>query len=157
MEKRGMLTVLLYSNGDPADRLQRTIREGAPSGNLEVFKTLGSFSERLRKPMDDAQVAVIFATSEEDLLAMLTISDLLHNVRLILILPDRKDSTVAIGHSLRPRFLSYVDGNFSEITAVLGKMISGFSHSRDTRGLLPDAGYPGAIAEEHLQYKKLAR
>ena len=84
--------------------------------------------------MDEIPVAVILAASEEDLLTILSISDLLYDVRFILILPDREDITVAIGHS-SGRFMSYADSDFREVTAVLGKMIGGFYLRRRTREL----------------------
>src|SRR5271157_4046427 len=133
MEKRKTMNVLLYSTGEAGERLQEMVRNLVPKDKLEVYSTLDGFSERLRKPMDDIPVAVILAASEDDLLTILSISHLLYDVRFILILPDRDDPTVAIGHSLRPRFMSYADSDFREVTAVLGKMIGGFYFSRRTR------------------------
>jgi len=126
MEKRKTMNVLLYSTGEAGERLQGMVGNLVPKEKLEVYRTFEGFSERLRKPMDDIPVAVILAASEDDLLTILSISHLLYDVRFILILPDRDDPTVAIGHSLRPRFLGYKDSDFREVTAVLGKMIGGF-------------------------------
>ncbi|MGA3175655.1 MAG: hypothetical protein ABSE25_14700 [Syntrophorhabdales bacterium] len=106
MEKRRTMNVLFYSTGEAGERLQRVIQELVPKNKLEVYTNLEGFSDRLRKPMDDIPVAVILAASENDLLTILSISHLLYDVRFILVLPDREDPTVAIGHSLRPRFLS---------------------------------------------------
>ncbi|MCJ7779472.1 MAG: hypothetical protein MUQ27_01475, partial [Acidimicrobiia bacterium] len=47
------------------------------------------------------------------------IRDLLDRIRIILILPDRNKDTINKGHTLFPRFLTYVDGNFDWVTAVL--------------------------------------
>lgn len=126
MEKKKAINVLYYSTGEPGERLQRMIGELVPKERLEVYGTFSAFSERLRRPTDDIPVAVILAASEDDLLTILSISHLLYDVRFILILPDREDPTVAIGHSLRPRFLSYTDSDFREVTAVLGKMTGGY-------------------------------
>jgi len=49
--------------------------------------------------------------------------DFLEDVRLILILADSSAETVARGHLLRPRFLTYTDHDMSEVSSVLGKMI----------------------------------
>ena len=107
--------------------------------------------------MDDIPIAVILAASDNDLLTILSISHLLYDVRFILVLPDREDPTVAIGHSLRPRFLSYTDSDFREVTAVLGKMIGGFYYQRkigESGGGRAHAG-PAAIGPQP-HYKKLA-
>ncbi len=157
MEKRRTMTVLLYSTGEAGERLQTVIRDLVPEEKLEVYTSLENFSDRLRKPMDDIPIAVILAASDNDLLTILSISHLLYDVRFILVLPDREDPTVAIGHSLRPRFLSYTDSDFREVTAVLGKMIGGFYYQRkigESGGGRTHAG-PAAIGPQP-HYKKLA-
>src|SRR5271157_676469 len=133
MEKRKTMNVLLYSTGEAGERLQEMVRNLVPKDKLEIYRTFDGFSERLRKPMDDIPVAVILAAGEDDLLTVLSISHLLYDVRFILILPDRDDPTVAIGHSLRPRFLSYTDSDFREVMAVLSKMIGGYYYNRRAR------------------------
>ena len=152
-----MMSVLFYATGEAGERLQKVIRELVPHDKLEIYTTFEGFSERLRKPMDDIPVAVILASNEDDLLTILSISHLLYDVRFILILPDREDPTVAIGHSLRPRFLSYTDSDFREVTAVLGKMIGGFYYGRRARD--PASGHPYSVRNlpgRHANYKKLA-
>lgn len=125
-QRKGSINVLFLATGDGGDRLRKAIQALVPHERLEVYGTIESFSVRLRKPVDDLPVAVIVAGSEDDLLSILSISHLLYEVRFILVLPDREEGTIAIGHSLRPRFLSYIDGDHREVAAVLGKMIGGF-------------------------------
>ncbi len=158
MEKVKPMNVLVYSTGKQGERLQRLIRDLVPKERLEIYDTFEGFSERLHRPMDEIPVAVILAASEEDLLTILSISHLLYDVRFILILPDREDITVAIGHSLRPRFMSYADSDFREVTAVLGKMIGGFYLRRRTRELAENPIYSVRRTGGHVgQYKKLAQ
>jgi hypothetical protein len=61
--------------------------------------------------------------SKGDLLDILTLQHLLRDVRIILILPDDDDDTLAKGHALRPRFLSYREEGFADIADVLSRMI----------------------------------
>ena len=158
MENRKPMNVLVYSTGKQGERLQRLIRDLVPKERLEIYDKFEGFSKRLHRPMDDIPVAVILASSEEDLLTILSISHLLFDVRFILILPDREDITVAIGHSLRPRFMSYADSDFREVTAVLGKMIGGFYFRRRTRGLPGNPIYPVARTAGRIgSYKKMAQ
>lgn len=158
VEKGKPMNVLVYSTGKQGERLQRIIRDLVPKERLEIYDTFKGFSERLHKPMDEIPVAVILAASEEDLLTILSISHLLYDVKFILILPNREDITVAIGHSLRPRFVSYADSDFREVTAVLGKMIGGFYFRRRTRELAENPIYPvGRAAGRVGQYKKLVQ
>jgi hypothetical protein len=44
-------------------------------------------------------------------------------VRLVLVLPDEEDETIALAHGLRPRFVTYADGDYSELREVLQKML----------------------------------
>jgi hypothetical protein len=157
MEKRKAMNVIFYSTGGPGERLQRVVQDVVPKERLEIYDTFNGFSERLHHPMDDMPVAVIVAASEDDLLTILSISHLLYDVRFILILPDREDATVAIGHSLRPRFVSYADSDFREVTAVLGKMIGGFYFHRKAGDVPNGHLYPmRRITGLQAHYKKLA-
>ena len=88
-----------------------------------VYRTIDSLSRRLQQVGKDSSVAVLLAANMEDLLDLISIRSLLEDIKIILILPDRAKSTVAMGHILRPRFLSYADSNFKNVAAVLGKMI----------------------------------
>lgn len=124
------MSVLLLAAGDGGDRLKKVIQTLVPHEKLEIYSSVESFSMRLKKPKDDIPIAVIVAGNEDDLLGILSISHLLYDVRFILVLPDREDGTIAIGHSLRPRFLSYIDSDYRDVTAVLGKMIGGFYWER---------------------------
>jgi len=60
---------------------------------------------------------------EEGLLKILRIRDLLADVRIVLILPDRRKETIAAGYKLYPRFLTFMDSDPRELAAVLEKMI----------------------------------
>ena len=63
-------------------------------------------------------------TSQEELIDIIHIRELFRDIRIVLILPDREESTVAKGHRLYPRFFSYIDSDFKEIAAVLNKMLN---------------------------------
>ena len=103
--------------------LQSVIEELVPEDKTEIYRTIDSLSHRLRRPICDLAVAVLLAASNEDLLDLLSISDLLDDLRVILLLPNREKDTIAKGHTMRPRFLTYADSNFSDVAAVLSKML----------------------------------
>jgi hypothetical protein len=65
------------------------------------------------------------------LLNLLSLSDLLHlKVQLILVLPDSKPESVHIGWKFHPRLLSYNDGDFHEVHAVMVKMFENLNLSK---------------------------
>jgi len=95
---------------------------------MKVCRSIESLSHWLRQPADDLPIAaVLLAARSEDLSDLLSIRDLLRDVRIILILPDREANTIAQGHTLRPRFLSYTDSDFTDVLAVLGKCLESYA------------------------------
>lgn len=119
------MNVLFYAavkNG-VAKKLQQKVEALVPEGKGEVHRTIDSLSSSLSRPADELNIAVLLAVNMDNLLDFLSIGNLLTDVRIILILPDRKETTIAIGHSLHPRFLSYADSNFKDVGAVLKKMM----------------------------------
>ncbi|TSA07140.1 MAG: hypothetical protein D4R73_10185 [Deltaproteobacteria bacterium] len=122
-----MTKVILVYYGTVADgagqRLQRVIEGLVPKEKLEVYGTSGGLARRLRQPLSDVTMAVVLAATREDFSRILSICDLLYYVRIILILPDREEDTIAKGHSLRPRFVTYADSDFLDVAAVLGKVL----------------------------------
>ncbi len=92
--------------------------------NVKFFRTIETLSQNLRQPIGRLTIAVLLASSQKDLEDIFSIRDLFDRVRIILILPDRNEDTISKGHSLFPRFLTYVDSDFNWVTAVLKKMLS---------------------------------
>ena len=52
---------------------------------------------------------------------ILELSELLHDRRIILVLPDSEPETVSLGHILRPRFITYGDSDYMDVSAIMGK------------------------------------
>ena len=119
------MNLLLYINGlnGAGIRLQRVIETGISKDRIEVYRDVVSLTHRLRRPRIDLDIAVLLVSSREDLEAILSIVELFFDLRVILILPDREKETISKGHKLYPRYLSYVDGDFSDVAAVLKKML----------------------------------
>ena len=91
--------------------------------NVETCHAIDTLSTMLRRIRYGRAIAIIFAFSREELLEIQALGDLLRKARLVLILPDLENSTVMIGHSLFPRFLTCVDKSPQEIVAVVERML----------------------------------
>jgi len=91
--------------------------------SFEIFTSLNRFDSRLRRPTGMEDIGLLFLATVADLNDMLNKRDLLDHLRLVIILPDNSEDTLAKAHLLRPRYLSYWDSNFSDVLLVLGKMI----------------------------------
>ena len=100
------------------------IEDVVPNENTEIYSTIDTLGQRLHQPSYNIAVAVLLISGREELRDVLSIRHLFDNIKIILILPDRKNKTIVIGHKLRPRFLSYTDGDFKDVAAVLKKMLT---------------------------------
>lgn len=118
------MNLLLYTSGtDEASKLlMEIVTTFATRGTTEIFHSLKKLISRLNQPKKNQTAVILHAATEKELAKILSIHDFLQDTKLILILPNRKELTVAKGHKLHPRFLSYADSDFSDIGAVLNKM-----------------------------------
>ena len=129
-------------------KLLWNLHQGLASEYEVAFcQTIDTLSLKLRKSLGELTIAILLAESQEELLDLLALRDLFWNLRIILIIPDRKSETVAMGHMLRPRFLSYADGDFSDVAAVLEKMLGHLKiNDNEQKGGEPDG-------EKNLKHK----
>lgn len=127
------MTLLIYStktNG-AEERLFRVIGLMLPENKFELNRSINDLSQWLRQPVFNPTIAILLASCREDLQEMLSIRELLDNTKVILILPDANPDTVAKGHMLRPRFLSYCNSDFIDVAAVLRWMIRRMGQNSD--------------------------
>jgi predicted nucleotidyltransferase len=119
------MTVLFYTTQSDlaAEQLQNVIELLVLKDQLEMCRTFDSLSRRLCRPSNHLDIAVLAAANGEDLLKILSLRDLLSDIRIILILPNGKPETISKAHSLGPRFLTYLDSNVEDLQGVLSKML----------------------------------
>jgi hypothetical protein len=129
------MNILVYigRNNSARKRLQSKIEPLVSKNQTEICRTIDGLSRRLRQPRYNLAVAVLLAASRQDLLDLFSIRDLLDDLRVILLLPNRKKDTIAKGHTLRPRFLTYADSDLSDVAAVLSKMLQNSHHDNNRR------------------------
>jgi len=122
------MKLFLYTTASQgvAEQVRTVLQSSVPEGGIEVYRTINDLSRRLRLPKDDATIVVLLLASREDVLDLLAIRHLFRNVRIILVVPDLEDETIALAHRLRPRYLSYIDGNFMGLSTVVNKMFEGY-------------------------------
>ena len=120
------MKLILYSNetNEAGKKLQKVIETSFPVKYRELYQTIESLATRFRQPGAYDAVVVLLASTGKELSDIFSIRNLLSDLRIILILPDRKNETVRKGRSLYPRYVSYADDDFRDISAVLHKMFS---------------------------------
>ncbi len=118
-----MVFIVYKSSTNNAKKLQNIIEPLVSENQVENYCSIKELKERLQRPRRGELVGIFMPSSEEDLSNLLSINHLVRDIRIILVLPDRDEKTISIGHSLRPRFLTYADGDLSDVAAVMNKMM----------------------------------
>ncbi len=137
--RRESVDLICYSahKAGPSERLMKVIDLFFTKDRSELCTTLDDLADALNKSSDSSTIVIINAWGRADLKKILALKDLLQDRKIILILPDREEKTIAQGHTLRPRLLSFKDSDFYEIAAVLTKMTSS-GESRTNRMNIKD-------------------
>jgi hypothetical protein len=91
--------------------------------NLEFYRNLNLFTQRLRQPTKDLAAVVIFTAGMEDLDDMCSLRHFLEDIPVILVLSEGGEESIRKGHLLRPRFLTFAESGQREIGAVLNNML----------------------------------
>lgn len=101
------------------DRLEKLMKSTCSRMDMAVLASVEQLSVCLRRPLNRVSLIVLPAASVEDLDRFHELAPLLDNIRVILILPDRDHRTLDRASRLKPCYISYRDGNLTDISAVL--------------------------------------
>lgn len=99
------------------------LRITVPDKQFETFHSIGALAERLGKLPCNVKVAVLFAVTREEFAEILSLGDLMRDVKTILVLADQDKDTITKAHSLRPRYISWLDNEFGNVPTVLKRMV----------------------------------
>ena len=94
---------------------------------VEMYTSFSSLSKRFSRPFRHSNIFVLVAADRKELQKILSLRVYLLDMPVVLILPDGEKDTFKQGHSLYPRFISYLENNFDDVTAVLEKMIQRYA------------------------------
>ena len=127
------MRLLFYSSGEDQNkaRLEAAVHKVVPESKIELFQRLNDFRERLRMPIEPDSIAVLSASNREDLQQMQQLRGLLTGIYVVLVIPDRKKSTIELAHLLLPRFLSKKESDFADLKIVLNKMYRNSQYSHE--------------------------
>ncbi len=120
-----MINVLIYSGKtrEATEALMRAIQFIVPTEQCRCCFSTVELALCLRQPRSTPVLGILMAGSRNDLAELLAMKDLLRDMELIVILPDRAEETVSMAHGLRPRFLSDNEERGC-VAAVMAKMLN---------------------------------
>ncbi len=121
------MNILFYSASlmGIGKRFFRVVVSHIPQDRIEICRSMAALDSRLHKPLEGLAIAVLHIIERDELNALISRRDLLADLRIILVLPNCEESTTALAHTLRPRFVIYSAGDLPDASVVLGKMLQG--------------------------------
>ena len=119
------MTITFFSTtGEgPGERLLHKIETHLPGLPIQVARTVKTLSDRFHQPVLEPSTLILMPENKEQLQELIAMGNLLNDIPILLVLPDRKPATIDAGHRLFPRFITYMDSDFSYFFAVLNKML----------------------------------
>ena len=114
------------ANGKAAKILSR-IKAVVPAAVIVVCRTPRELAMGLLRPLGEVIAVVLAVGARDDLMDILSLRDVLHETRVILILPEPEREMLVMGHGLRPRYLTYLDEEPEALASVLEKMVETIS------------------------------
>lgn len=118
-----IMKLLIYaSGGEDRRRMLAAINGHAHRCTLETYADLDRLACRLRKSCAEEMWLVLVAGTCEELGEFTDLVHLIQHCRSILVLPDRRHRTLVAAHMLYPRYIGYLDGDFSDIRSVLAQV-----------------------------------
>ena len=90
-----------------------------PHCQIEFYFDTEKFVERIAKPQENESLLILIAENNKNIESLLGVKKLIQKFDTILVLPDHNPETISNGHKLHPRFLTFIDDNFSELTKFL--------------------------------------
>jgi hypothetical protein len=103
-------------------------------GSLEVFRTFRGLAERIRRPKEYFSVAVVLNPTKEDLRKLVSIRDFLRETKVLLVLPDQDEETIALAHKVFPTYIADLDADVSEVVSVLRRLAAAQVDKTETSG-----------------------
>ncbi len=111
---------LFISEKAPAgERLRAALRDVLSGLSVIQYSRIEAFDQVIPSHFNEAAVAVVMVGENEELARLADKKGILEKTRTILILPDNGKEALTMGHLLRPRFLTFMSSDFSDVAAVL--------------------------------------
>jgi hypothetical protein len=131
---------IFYANGKSAagKALHRMLQRAFKKEWMRRCGTLAELSQKLHEPLYDVCAAVLLIDDRNALAEILPLRDILQDIQLIIIFSGRDDISLADVMTLRPRFVTWMDADLSEVAGVLRNMMKREAEWRRVVGMYCD-------------------
>ena len=124
------LFVLIAEEGGTGGQFLEDVAPLVRKDQLEVLRGLPALAERLRRPHDPYSAVLVLGPSHEDLRRIISLRDFLKDARVLLVLGDESDETIALAHRVLPTYISELEDGTSGVISVL-KQLMADAHARE--------------------------
>ena len=120
------MKVCIFNSGSQelTQRLELALAQAVPGLNIEFCGSQPELTHQCRPASTDILAVVALAANEQELQELLFLEDWPSKPKLLLVLPGNSPDIVALGHRLRPVFVSYIGEDFAAIAGVLAHLIN---------------------------------
>ncbi|MFA7382771.1 MAG: hypothetical protein WC001_04920 [Desulfurivibrionaceae bacterium] len=104
--------------------LVEAIHSLAPAAKVETCAGFSRCEAMLVEAGTGEVVMVVLVVDREELARMFSLRERFMETPLVLVLPDDSGETVRMGHRLRPRFVGFFSRGFSDVAAVVARLLA---------------------------------
>ena len=123
-----VLMLCMPDRNNVGKRLAQVLAHLIPDQSIELCYSVDELSDRLCMPVYDISALVMFTRCQDDLEEILEMREHLGDMRTIVILPDSDPFAVTLAHILRPRYVTWADGDLSGAGIMLRRLIDHHEH-----------------------------
>jgi hypothetical protein len=133
------MELLLYApvSQDVRERVVSTLEPVLPEDSMRVCSTIDNLYRNLQTSKQHLTIAVLVLSNRKDLMKLRSIRPMFRDVRILLVLPDTEEETIAMAHRFQPRYLTFIDKNIPALATVVERMRESTHRkggSRDNKG-----------------------
>jgi hypothetical protein len=104
---------------------KKIIDQTFKSIETQTFQTFNSFKAKLKQASNyHTDIFILLADSNSRLKELNSLVDLIEDKRVIIILPDNLETTISKVHRFFPRYFTYVNDTYTDLCAVINKMLN---------------------------------
>ena len=118
------MNILYYCTEADSDfnKINRIIDVMVPVKKFATTSSLKIMENHLLSSLSVDFLIILQVSDAAELQNIIELKELLLDYRIIMILPDDNPDTTVLAHTLHPRLITYKDGDFLDVTAVLSRM-----------------------------------